>query len=534
MHTSDNFFSPRFYWPLGIVGLLFLIILTLILKANNGVFTFTADDAYVHFKQAANILKGHYGINQGEFSAPCSSILWPMFLAPFTLLPGLPWIVLFLNLGIVIATVRLQFFIIRQTFGKHSSAPDRSKKLLAGLLMISLIILTNLMPLLFSGMEYVWQIFIVHLIMLGLINENQSNHLPAYLIPGLITAPLIRYESLAIVFPAMIYLCIRGYRHNLLLAALIIFGSLSAFSAFLYIHGIGLLPTSITAKMLHQVGLGDPLQTIAMNTLKNITNLFNLPIIFLILILLPATLFSRYRARRGLAWVLITAGVLHIIFGHITFLCRHEAYLLAALTVGGIYIYIPDILRLLDKKRGILALPATGAVFFLLSLHLFIIMCFVPTMANMAYRHPYQMHRFVTEFYKYPVGVNDLGWVSYKNDRYVLDLWGANSEQSLACGIHSDSLKCIDALVKEKNVRLVMITNAWFLSVPANWIKIGDYHRGTDPAIVDKLFGAMLNQIDFYVTKECYVEEAVRALTRFHPTLPPTAYFRFALLDNQL
>ncbi len=51
-----------------------------------------------------------------------------------------------------------------------------------------------------------------------------------------------------------------------------------------------------------------------------------------------------------------------------------------------------------------------------------------PIAARGIYHQQFQMHRFATDFYKQPVAVNDLGWVSYKNDAFVLDLQGLGSE----------------------------------------------------------------------------------------------------------
>ncbi|MDX1696293.1 MAG: hypothetical protein R3208_21185, partial [Ketobacteraceae bacterium] len=49
----------------------------------------------------------------------------------------------------------------------------------------------------------------------------------------------------------------------------------------------------------------------------------------------------------------------------------------------------------------------------------------VPIASNNIYQQQYQMHRFAVEYYNKPLAVNDLGYVSYNNDNYVLDLWGA-------------------------------------------------------------------------------------------------------------
>ena len=71
-----------------LIGIGFLLIIVLlefldIMRLNNGLLVYTLDDPYIHLSLAQQILKGHYGINAGEFSAPSSTILWPFILAPF-------------------------------------------------------------------------------------------------------------------------------------------------------------------------------------------------------------------------------------------------------------------------------------------------------------------------------------------------------------------------------------------------------------------------------------------------------------------
>jgi hypothetical protein len=48
-----------------------------------------------------------------------------------------------------------------------------------------------------------------------------------------------------------------------------------------------------------------------------------------------------------------------------------------------------------------------------------------PLAGRGVYEQQYQMHRFAVEFYKRPVAVNDLGWVSYRNPNYVFGPLGA-------------------------------------------------------------------------------------------------------------
>ena len=64
-------------------AIVFAEIITILLL-NSGLMVYNIDDAYIHLALAENIIRGHYGVNLGEFSSPSSSILWPFILAPFS------------------------------------------------------------------------------------------------------------------------------------------------------------------------------------------------------------------------------------------------------------------------------------------------------------------------------------------------------------------------------------------------------------------------------------------------------------------
>src|SRR5262245_54827593 len=74
---------------------------------QQGGFTYTLDDPYIHLALAENIARGHYGVNLGELSAPSSSVLWPFLLAPFARASWGDLAPLLLNLAAGALTVEL-------------------------------------------------------------------------------------------------------------------------------------------------------------------------------------------------------------------------------------------------------------------------------------------------------------------------------------------------------------------------------------------------------------------------------------------
>jgi len=218
-----------------------------ILFINSGHLVYTLDDAYIHLSLAENIALGHYGVNLGESSSPSSSILWPFLLAPFagsamgTVAP------LILNVLASLGTVFLFWKIVDVSLGDHR--PDSgSSTAFAALLVSLLVVATNLVGLIFTGMEHSLQVFLVTLIVWGLIQESRWGKADGWLILSLVLAPLVRYESLAISVPGLLYLFLRTHRKKALTAATILGAALCGFSAFLVHLGLGPLPESTLVK----------------------------------------------------------------------------------------------------------------------------------------------------------------------------------------------------------------------------------------------------------------------------------------------
>src|SRR5437773_5691605 len=221
--------------------------LSAILFINSGHLVYTLDDAYIHLSLAENIARCHYGINPGESSSPSSSILWPFLLAPVAGSALGTTAPLVLNVLVSLGTVFLFWRIVDVSMGDHR--PDSvSSTAFAALLVSLLVVATNLIGLIFTGMEHSLQVFLVSLIVWGLIRESRGGRADGWLILSLVLAPLVRYESLAISVPGLLYLFLRAHRKKALTAATILGAALCGFSAFLVHLGLGPLPNSTLVK----------------------------------------------------------------------------------------------------------------------------------------------------------------------------------------------------------------------------------------------------------------------------------------------
>jgi hypothetical protein len=131
------------------------------------------------------------------------------------------------------------------------------------------------------------------------------------------------------------------------------------------------------------------------------------------------------------------------------------------------------------------------------------------------YEQQFQMHRFVQDYYRRPVAVNDLGWVSYRNPHYVLDLLGLASESVRATRMREPLPGWPEVFTRAHGVGLAMIYTPWFAQVlPASWQPVAQLHVAHEP--VTAPFGT----VTFYATSTAAAPAVLAALHEFAATLP--------------
>src|SRR6185295_1118807 len=138
--------------------------------------------------------------------------------------------------------------------------------------------------------------------------------------------------------------------------------------------------------------------------------------------------------------------------------------------------------------------------------------------SNNIYEQQYQMHRFVTDFYKKPVAVNDIGWVSYKNDGYVLDLYGLASIEALKLRQAGGNDDWMSRLAKSKDVELAMVYDddqGFIKKIPATWRKIGQLRLSKRRITPSRA------SVAFYALTPGATEEIRDLAEAFSRTLPP-------------
>ena len=137
-----------------------------------------------------------------------------------------------------------------------------------------------------------------------------------------------------------------------------------------------------------------------------------------------------------------------------------------------------------------------------------------PLASNNIYEQQYQMHRFTTEYYKKPVAVNDIGWVSYRNNDYVLDLFGLASLEALKYRQTTYSSDWMDILTKKHDAQLAMIYTSWFREIPPSWRLVARMHLSKTK------ISAAESAVRFYSLNCESLVDTYNLISQFAGTLP--------------
>lgn len=507
------------------VGIAFLLCLILIefvsiMVLNSGLLVYTLDDPYIHLALAENIKQGHYGINAGEFSAPSSSALWPFILAPFS---SYPYSAFFINVGSAIASVMILTKILN--ISTHIE-DDRVRNIFLSVITVLFILAVNVVGLVFTGMEHSFQLLAVLLVAYGLFIESKENKIEWWLLAAIIVAPLIRYECMAISLAAIFYLVMRRHFLPTGIALLFLAVSLGGFSIFLTSLGLDVFPSSVSAKS-SVVQSGGALGSFVSNLSNSLQNRQGVILSFGVLVLLFYLFWVKDEVKRKqLAAVTIVAVFLHFIAGRYGWYNRYEIYILAFELVVILYLFLPLISKSLFSSNKLnfnlfTAIAFSTGVAIVVGGPYISALFSIPKASNNIYEQQYQMHRFVSDYYDKPVAVNDLGYVSYKNSNYVLDLWGLGSQKALRARLNPDNPNWKQDLIDETNVRLVMIYDDWFNNIPDEWIKIGELHLSKE-----KITPAR-SAVSFYAINQDAYPEILSKIILFSKTLPAKVEFKF-------
>ncbi|MBA2380336.1 MAG: hypothetical protein H0V76_12250 [Blastocatellia bacterium] len=499
------------------VALLALLVLiaaeaAAILFLNSGFFIFTLDDPYIHLALAENLRLGHYGVNLTEYSAPSSSILWPLLLIPVAGTAVADYYILIFNTLLSAGSLFVCFKLL-------SPLDPGAKSVGLTVMLLLLIPALNLVGILFTGMEHSLQLFLSLLIVAGLIHEMRTGNADRWLYAAIVLAPLVRYECLALSFPALLFLFLRRHRIGAVAAGVGIVATISAFALYLQSLGLNPFPTSVMAKS-GIVGSGGRLGSFAGNLLIALQSPRGILLCIAATMLLFVVLDPERRREQRLFAISIMAAIgAHLIAGQYGWYSRYEIYIWAAAIMSLLWLHQGRLWAFFARFGRIRAgLVAASAVSLICAPYIYATLS-TPIAATNIYEQHYQMHRFATEFYSEPLAVNDLGYVSYRNHNYILDLGGLASAEALKFRLSASDDEWMDRLATERGIKFAMIYDEWFPAIPANWIKLGELNLSRT-----KITPAAAS-VSFYALDCNELPRLSESLERFTQSLPARVVF---------
>lgn len=537
-----------------------------------GTFSYTLDDPYIHLRVAEQISRGGYGINPGEWSAPASSALWPLLLAPFARWDAGIWAPLVIAGACTLASAALVLQIVAQGWRPLDPTGWISAGLAAAIVFAS-----GLVAVAFTGMEHSLQIALALGALLGVSRVADGEPAPRWLWAVIAVAPLVRYEGVVVSAAAVVALLVFGERRRPIAALAVGLAGLAAFSGFLAAIGLSPVPASVLIKAQFaetSPGLLGKVETAGANwswvlELGDLTGIALLATVAL----LAVALLAGVRALRREVTILAMAAVLlavHIsAFSH-DGMMRYQLYAIAT-ALAAVASALPAVAREANRTvaPGTLRSGFAGAALLVLVASLLnggtgllwlapiLVGVFVPLLAASARpltraglvvatvvvialagtpmyergthvpddaaaiaHQQHQMHRFV-EAYDRPVAANDIGWVAYDADVDVLDLWGLASPEVREARAAAEP-GWMDDLMAAEGVDVAMLYETWSAdSIPGSWITVATLR--TEP--LGMLGG---DEVTFYARSPEAAAQARAALAEIEPAMPAESRLAFA------
>jgi hypothetical protein len=513
-----------FLLVLMVTAAILLALVLSILRLNNNTFTYTLDDPYIGLAFSDQIRHGNYGMNDGLHAAPASSILFTFLLTPAVGTSLHPYLPLILNVLALYATL----VIIWRLFTHLRLVEDTFGIVVQAIALLMLALCTNMIGVVFTGLEHNLHIAAVAATVYGITLFLDKGKMPVWLPAVIVLAPLLRYEGLALSFAALLVLALRGRWRTAAATFALIILLVGGFSVFLVSLGLPPIPSSILTKSavvadgISGTGIG-----FFNSIIVNVIRMALVPSGALMLVIGVAAAVRclrelplkpwRWSSQALMALLMVCLIGSHAVAGRFGWLDRYEDYVMAGTALIGICLMRDTIRKvLLNRKQRLIYIGLTAVPLLLICAEYIISTWHVPLAANNNYEQQFQMHRFVNDFYRAPVAVNDLGLVSYHNPNFVLDLGGLASEKARSLILRHADAEAYRELVSANNVHLVIIYDEWFPhQIPTSWVKVASMDLSR------KRVSSAESEVQFYATDDDTAGKLHPELLSFSRGLPP-------------
>lgn len=496
-----------------------------VLRSAGGLFVFTLDDPYIHLSLAENLLRGHYGVNLGEVASPSSSIIYPVLVA-ITLAVGFgdfgPMI---LNIIGALGTAWLLAGFLWDGLAKNQRG---GVPVIAYLVLPFLLLAVNGYALAFTGMEHTLHVFVSLAILRGLLQVSRDSGPTIWLILALIAAPLLRFEGFALSGAALLAVAFWGHWTRAITTGVVILAITGCYMTLMISLGLPVLPSSVMVKLGTTTGvLTPPDQTLIDDIFGPIRGSLadrqgRIVAAGVILLLIGAALNRSSPQARVVAGVAAAAAIAHLIIGRWGWFSRYEIYVVATTIAGLLIVWAPRLStaarRFTTPGLMIFVFPFIGYIYLVDTI-------LTPKAAQNVYEQQYQMHRFAVDYFPEPVAVTDLGWVTYRNDSYVLDLWGLGSETARTLfADEGRTPKSVSQLTSTANVSYAMIYEETFYEgLPADWCYIAQLETIQQTSA--------FATVEFFLIDPAKQADMRAALIAFSESLPATTSFKILSCD---
>lgn len=507
----------------GIVVILLLEIVG-VLASTGGHIVYAIEAPYTDLALAQQIAHGHYGLVPGESAAPASSILFPFLLAAFVPLGLGTLSPLIIN---TVSTLAAGIFAL--LLAGECGLPLRlisPARLFAIAAVVTLAL--NLSGLVFTGLEHSLHVALTVAYLLGLVRFVRRGHCDWWWFVCILVQPLIRFEAAGMLLAdVLIFLAFRRYFYALL-TVLIGVALVGGYSAFLTALGLPLLPTSVLARsdwsneaVVSHAGVVTVVVAILRNFHDNLNSfgaaqvLGGMALAVLWLDRLPRLWAQRRidksdQARLMTIFFISFVSLAQLAGGKLGWIPpRYEAYVLALNLCGLVIVYREKVIAWCGRASW-LRVGLFAAALLLIFAGYATQTLIAPRLSQKEYLGPFQLHRFVTEFYRGPVAVDQLGYVNYDNPYYVLDLSGLASETARKARAAQRSVEWMDTLLAERGVTLAILNSGEEPAVPAGWTAVAELRTSGDGG----------NHPIFYARRPSDVAAIAPSLAAFAAALP--------------
>jgi hypothetical protein len=509
-----------------VVFLAVLVVTCASIAGENGAFTYSLDDAYIHLAMAETLAEhGTWGIEPGVFESASSAPAWTAALAASTALPvDNAWLPLLLN---AFGGVLLLLALIRA-----SGANDVVGRAVVGIVAVFAL---ALVPSSILGMETLLHAAAVAWFVLLVTDVAAGRRTPPWWVSAAVGALLVtlRLESAFLVAGAGLGLLLLGrgsWRERLRMPAALAGGAAAALGAIAALNlafGQFPLPTPVVAKSrVLEDGdsallrpLRDPggaIEILGRNVSSNPRLLWAVAAC-LVVVALPL---DRLRAVRVAAVTVLVAFVGQSWYGY-TF-NRYGEYLVA----GGAVVAGLAVARLLTGRDEVAAgprwLPWVAAVG-VLALGQLPVLGQIADAPSSVHRQQEQMARFIEQHYEgRAVALNDLGFIAWRHDGPILDLLGLGTAEmtelrraSAPEDLVPDQL---EAEAAERGVEVVVVypdRDKFFPNgLPASWEPVEEW------CLVGSIGVAGGRCVTWFATADGDAAELATALDEYRPRLP--------------